>query len=112
MSDEADELRPNAVRQHILGGQPLRELAGSHARAGNIADQDVRLHLGGVNLNAWNLRQSFGEKLRVGMVLLELLRPLLQGHEPGRREKSCLPHASAQRLANDASAIDQLTRAD
>ena len=58
-----------------------------------------------------NLRQAFGEKLGVGMILGQLLRTLLQGDEACRRQNPRLPHAAAERLAIDAAAIDQLCTA-
>ena len=59
-----------------------------------------------------NLRQAFGEKLCVGMILGQLLRPLFQRDQTCRRKNARLAHAAAESLAINAAAIDQLCIAD
>ena len=71
----------------------------------------LRLNFRRIDFDARDFRQTFGQKFRVGMILGQLLRALLQRDQSSRRQNSRLPHAAAERLAVDAGAIDQLSAA-
>ena len=77
MGHESDELGTHSVGEHVMFGQLARQVLRGHARATDVADQDVGLHLRWIDLNTGNLRQAFGEEARVGVVLLQPPRALL-----------------------------------
>ncbi len=50
--------------------QLAAEFRGVHARAGDVEDQNVGPHLLGIDLDALDLRQTFGQQPGVVMVFL------------------------------------------
>src|SRR4051794_30892274 len=78
VGDEAHELSIHSAGENVAFSQFLREVAAEHASAADIEDQDVGLSLRGIDLDPRRSRQTFGEKLSVGVIFVEALRPFLQ----------------------------------
>ena len=112
MGDETHEIGANAVGEKTVGGEAAGHFGGSHAAGGYVAHQNVGLHAGGVNLEAGQLRESFGEEAGVGVVGGQLAGAMLEGDDPGGCEDAGLAHASAQGLAANARAVDEVGVAD
>src|SRR5208283_1851888 len=98
-------LRAYSVSQHMAFGEPARQLLRGHARAADVADQDVGLRFTWIYLGSRNLRQPFSEETSVGVVPLQCLRPLIKRNQPGCCKNARLPHAPSECFAIDAAPV-------
>ena len=111
MGDHAHDLTGHAVREDSLTGKAPGGLEGSESGPGNVQEQNVRHHLGGIDLHSGNFGQSLRQKSGIFVIHVQALGSLLEGHETRGRENACLAHATTQHLPYQARLLDELLAA-
>src|SRR4051812_46833669 len=107
MGDGAHLPLIDGVHENAALAKARAELGGGAAGPADVEDRDVGLDPRWVDLNSGDARESFGEELRVAMIVKEAFRSLLEGDQAGGREDPDLAHATAEAFAIKAAFGDE-----
>src|SRR4051812_4838505 len=93
----------DGVHENAALAQAGAEVGGRDVGSADVEYRDIGLDPRRVDLNSGDARQSFGEELRVAMIVEETFGCLLHRDQTGRRETPDLPHAAAEALPIEAA---------
>ena len=107
MSDHADGIERGVLGPDSSFVEGVAEFDGVFASRFAIEDNDVAANAGRIDLEAWDLRDPFGEMLGVCVIFVEARRSFFYRDKARRSEHTNLAHASPEHFSEYAGAFDE-----